>query len=146
MIAFILAKFINTAGPRSAASNAVKMKLKPLLEADVLEAQSTKKVRLQRRILTALVPPPAKIDWNGRFNNSQESIYIFKQMICGHFLKCSTHIWFNLLQSDATKPLGCEKQFIMSVRGDRKTAGWTDSSLCSFKQLLSSSFLCFFSN
>lgn len=30
MIAFILAKFINTARPRSVASNAVKMKLNPL--------------------------------------------------------------------------------------------------------------------
>ena len=29
MIAFILAKFINTVGPRSVASNAVKMKLNP---------------------------------------------------------------------------------------------------------------------
>lgn len=29
MIAFILAKFINTGGPRSVASNAVKMKLNP---------------------------------------------------------------------------------------------------------------------
>lgn len=29
MIAFILAKFINTVGPRSVASNAVKVKLKP---------------------------------------------------------------------------------------------------------------------
>lgn len=29
MIAFILAKFINTVGPRSVASNAVKVKLNP---------------------------------------------------------------------------------------------------------------------
>lgn len=29
MIAFILAKFINTVGPKSVASNAVKVKLKP---------------------------------------------------------------------------------------------------------------------
>lgn len=29
MIAFILAKFINTVGPKSVASNAVKMKLNP---------------------------------------------------------------------------------------------------------------------
>lgn len=29
MIAFILAKFINTVGPRSVASNAVKIKLNP---------------------------------------------------------------------------------------------------------------------
>lgn len=41
MIAFILAKFINTVGSRSVASNAVKMKLKPRHGAQAGLEQST---------------------------------------------------------------------------------------------------------